>query len=103
MERKDFLRIIYEKHPNKDRIRTRTRVVDVADEIDGVKVVLQDGSCERGDILLGCDGVHSAVRELMWRNANLSVPDHISAREKTCEHRRYSMTSLEVLIYSQHS
>lgn len=88
MERKDFLRIIYENHPNKTRIKTNKRVVDVMDEIDGVRVVLQDGSCEQGDILLGCDGVHSAVRELMWRNANDSTPGYISAREKTCENQQ---------------
>ncbi|RYP77149.1 hypothetical protein DL769_003494 [Monosporascus sp. CRB-8-3] len=85
MERKDFLRIIYEQHPDKRKIKEGKRVVDVDDREDGVTVKLSDGSVEEGDILIGCDGVHSTVRELMWRNANTSIPNMITAREKTSQ------------------
>lgn len=51
----------------------------------GVKVVMSDGSIEEGDIVLGCDGVHSTVRELMWQNANQTIPDFIKTQEKKCE------------------
>lgn len=64
---------------------TGKRVVDVTEDEEGVKVILQDGTCEEGDILLGCDGVHSTVRELMWSKANASIPNYIPAAEKTCE------------------
>ena len=84
IERRKFLRIVYEQLPQKSQILSNKRVVDVFDNEDGVRVELQDGTFEEGDILVGCDGVHSAVRELMWRNANKDIPDHISAREKRC-------------------
>lgn len=85
MERRNFLRIVHEQLPDKSKILTGKRVVDVIDKDEGVRVELQDGTIEEGDILIGCDGVHSSVRELMWREANASIPGHISAREKRCK------------------
>lgn len=84
MERRDFLRIVHERIPDKSFIRTGKRVVDVIDNDDGVIVKLHDGTQEEGDMLIGCDGVHSIVRELMWRDANLAKSDYITAREKRC-------------------
>ncbi|EFQ99799.1 FAD binding domain-containing protein [Nannizzia gypsea CBS 118893] len=83
MERRNFLQIVYDQLPDKSKILTKRRVVDVVDNEDGVMVKLADGTTEHGDILIGCDGVHSTVRELMWRNANSSIPNHITAQEKT--------------------
>lgn len=83
MERRDFLRIIYENHPDPSCIKEGKRVVDVVDTDEGVSVKLDDGTVEEGDLLVGCDGVHSTVRELMWRNANASIPGFVTAREKT--------------------
>lgn len=85
MERRDFLRILYEQHPDQSRILQGRRVIDVVDTDDSISVELHDGTVEEGDMLIGCDGVHSTVRELMWRNANASLPDFITAREKTCK------------------
>ena len=85
MERRNFLRIVYDQLPDKSKIVTGKRVTGMTDHEDGVRVELQDGTFEDGDILIGCDGVHSSVRELMWREANSKIPDHISAKEKRCE------------------
>lgn len=85
MERRNFLRIVHEQIPDKSFIKTGKRVVDVIDNEDGVIVKLHDGTQEEGDMLIGCDGVHSMVRELMWRDANLAQPDLITAGEKRCE------------------
>jgi len=49
----------------------------VIEDRDGVEVVLDDGTVERGDMVLGCDGVRSQVREKMWELA--------SQRKKTIE------------------
>ncbi len=84
-ERRRFLEIIYNQLPDKSYIKTGKRVCDVIDREDGVTVYLTDGSVEEGDILIGCDGVHSTVRELMWRDANEAIPDYITAMEKTCK------------------
>lgn len=70
MERRDFLRIVYEQHPDKSKIIEGKKVIDAVDTETGIPVKLDDSTVEEGDILIGCDGVHSTVRELMWRNAN---------------------------------
>jgi FAD dependent monooxygenase len=85
MERRHFLQIVYDQLPDKSKILTGKRVVDVVDNDEGVRVELQDGTFEEGDILIGCDGVHSSVRESMWKAANATIPDHISAKEKRCK------------------
>jgi FAD dependent monooxygenase len=100
MERRNFLRIVHEQLPDKTKILTGKRVVDVVDNDDGVLVKLQDGTCEEGDILIGCDGVHSSVRELMWRNANASMPNHISAQEKRCELQPYCIRECMLTVES---
>lgn len=63
-------------------------MVDVADNEDGVVVRLDDGTTEEGDILIGCDGVHRTVGELMCRNMNASIPNYIAADEKRCKRIR---------------
>lgn len=37
---------------------------------DQVEVQLADGTTEKGDMVIACDGVHSLIRESMWDNAN---------------------------------
>jgi FAD-dependent urate hydroxylase len=48
-----------------DRIQCRTRAVSVIQTDDGVRVGLQDGSSVTGDLLIGADGLHSAIREVV--------------------------------------
>lgn len=40
------------------------RLVSITDQDDGVKVTFSDGTVDTADLLLGCDGIHSAVRRL---------------------------------------
>jgi 2-polyprenyl-6-methoxyphenol hydroxylase-like FAD-dependent oxidoreductase len=85
LERREFLRLLYENLPNKSAIRFNQKVLSVEDDHEGVTVHLGNGEKLHADMVIGCDGVHSAVREAMWRNANASIPGYISAREKKCE------------------
>jgi salicylate hydroxylase len=61
--------------------RFGARAIAVSQDTDGVELLLQDGSTVRGDVLVGCDGIHSVVRQhlrgqeekhfanlLMWRS-----------------------------------
>jgi len=48
-----------------DRIQCRARAVSVSQKDDGVRVGLQDGSSVTGDLLIGADGLHSVVREVV--------------------------------------
>ena len=58
---------------------------NVADDENEVHVELEDGSVESGDIVVGCDGVHSTVREAMWAIANKTIPNFINDKEKQSE------------------
>lgn len=54
---------------------------------DGVRVFLKDGSFEDGDMVVGCDGVSSTVRQIMWDKANAAAPNTIGSAEKRCKTR----------------
>ena len=80
------------------------RVTDILNHDNGVRVFFDTGACE-GDIVIGCDGVHSAVREIMWRNANESSTRLISATEKRSKYFLHAVTcycSLEIALTSSY-
>ena len=55
---------------------------DVIEDANGVEVRLSNGKVERGDLVLGCDGVYSPVRTIMWDHANRATPGLITTQEK---------------------
>ena len=48
-----------------DRIRFNARVVNVVSADDGVRVEFEDGSTAEGDLLIGADGLHSKLRDIV--------------------------------------
>lgn len=50
-----------EKHSN-IRLVCGKKTVDIAEDEDGVSITFEDGESARGDILIGCDGIHSVTR-----------------------------------------
>ncbi len=48
-----------------DRIRCKARAVAVVTKPNGVRVEFEDGSSAEGDLLVGADGLHSMVREIV--------------------------------------
>ncbi|KAI4174384.1 MAG: hypothetical protein LQ343_002319 [Gyalolechia ehrenbergii] len=90
VERRAFLQAIFECFPDKSVIKTHRRVIDIIESEDGIKVVLADGTEEYGDIVVGCDGVNSIVRQAMWANAEKTVPGHITLKEKRTLQTTYS-------------
>jgi 2-polyprenyl-6-methoxyphenol hydroxylase-like FAD-dependent oxidoreductase len=84
LERKEFISCLYEELPNKDFIKIGNGVTAITETADSVRVLLKDGSVEEGDIVVGCDGVNSSVRQIMWDNANAAVPNTITSEEKRC-------------------
>ncbi len=85
LERREFLQILYDQLPDRTPIRMGCTVKNVKHTIEGVAVELSDGTLETGDVLLGCDGVHSLVRSAMWDHASSTAAGLITVKEKTCE------------------
>jgi FAD-dependent urate hydroxylase len=48
-----------------DRIRCNSRAVRVMNDANGVRVDFEDGSSADGDVLIGADGLHSVVRDVV--------------------------------------
>jgi FAD-dependent urate hydroxylase len=48
-----------------DRIHCDSRAVRVMNDGDGVRVDFEDGSSADGDVLIGADGLHSVVRDVV--------------------------------------
>lgn len=74
------LQVLYDNIKDKSKVMVNKRVqrVDMTD--NGVTVLAQDGSIYKGDILVGADGIHSAVRGEMWRIADELSPGWISPK-----------------------
>ncbi|NIH77506.1 FAD-dependent oxidoreductase [Amycolatopsis viridis] len=64
--RGDLESALYEAARDAVTIRFGTAVRSVAQDRDGVDVTLSDGTTERAELLVGADGVHSGVRELVF-------------------------------------
>ncbi|RYO85815.1 hypothetical protein DL766_003771 [Monosporascus sp. MC13-8B] len=82
LERCRFLQILYDALPDKSFIKTGTAVEDVKQFADGVEVKLSNGTVETGDMVIGCDGVHSLARHIMWDHATKTSPGLIQVKEK---------------------
>ncbi|MFZ1164696.1 FAD-dependent oxidoreductase [Mycobacterium sp.] len=48
-----------------DRVRCNSRVERVVHTRDGVRIDFEDGSSADGDVLIGADGLHSVVRDVV--------------------------------------
>ncbi|PGH28923.1 hypothetical protein GX50_08329 [[Emmonsia] crescens] len=79
-ERQRALKIFY-SHLDKSKVLTGKAVRDVELLHDGVTVTTEDGSVYSGDILVGCDGIHSKVRREMVRLADEASPGYFPSRE----------------------
>jgi FAD-dependent urate hydroxylase len=56
-----------------DRIRCNSRAVRVVNDGNGVRVDFEDGSSADGDVLIGADGLHSVVRDVVGAPAAKST------------------------------
>ncbi|KAJ3503677.1 hypothetical protein NLJ89_g8326 [Agrocybe chaxingu] len=72
IDRQMLLQVLFDKLKFKDRVLTKKRVTRVDMAEGQVNVHTADGSVYSGDVVVGADGVHSAIREEMWRNAKES-------------------------------
>lgn len=79
MERKFWLSCIHNQIQDKSRIRPRTGVASFIETDDGVEVTTEDGEVIKGDMIIGADGIHSSIRNLMA--THISSTDAAAAQE----------------------
>ncbi len=66
LKRADLYQALYDEAVARDIvIKHGKRLVSAKPTADGVRAVFEDGSGATGDVLIGADGVHSAVRKLI--------------------------------------
>lgn len=85
LNRQSLLQILYQSVPNKDKILVSKRVSRVDCRQDGVVVQCKDGTSYEGSVVVGADGVHSMVRQEMWRHMELESPGAVTEEEKHSE------------------
>ncbi|EXK33707.1 hypothetical protein FOMG_10958 [Fusarium oxysporum f. sp. melonis 26406] len=68
----------------------QARVEDIIEDNSSARVVLADGREFVGDVVVGSDGVHSKVREIMWDKANALRPGMITVDEKRAMVTQYN-------------
>lgn len=61
---------MYDNLQDKSKVTLQKRILKVDHSEEGIMVTCTDGTTTRGDVLIGCDGVHSVVRHEMWRLAH---------------------------------
>ncbi|SDL21083.1 2-polyprenyl-6-methoxyphenol hydroxylase [Glycomyces sambucus] len=72
--RGDLEAVLFEAVRDTAEFRFGTTATAIEQDRDGVTAVLSDGSTERADLLIGADGLHSAVRALAFG----PEPDHLT-------------------------
>ncbi|KAI1017868.1 hypothetical protein LB504_003974 [Fusarium proliferatum] len=75
-------KVLYELLPDKSQVYEKARVKQIMEENSVARVILADGREFVGDVVVGSDGVHSKVREIMWDKANALYPGVITVDEK---------------------
>ena len=63
--RADLINLLAEAFGPGD-IELGRRLVDIEQDENGVTAYFQDGTSERGDLLVGADGIHSRIRERLF-------------------------------------
>lgn len=83
LDRQTVIQVLYDNISDKSKVLTKSRVTKVEIDDAGVTVETAGGNTYQGDILVGADGIHSTVREQMWKIANKISPGYIPATEPT--------------------
>ncbi|SCV54223.1 related to hydroxylase [Fusarium fujikuroi] len=83
IDRQMLLQVLYKNLKHKDRVLTKKRVTRVELVEGGVQAYTRDGSVYEGDIVVGADGIHSAVRDEMWRLGKEQSPGYFPEDENS--------------------
>lgn len=65
MQRQFLLQQLYGSISDKTKVKARTGLLSYTEDDEGITVVTDTEETIRGSILIGADGIHSAVRRMM--------------------------------------
>jgi 2-polyprenyl-6-methoxyphenol hydroxylase-like FAD-dependent oxidoreductase len=85
VDRPTLLKKLYENIRHKDKILLQKRLIRLEQGASGVRVITQDECSYDGDIVVGADGMNSAVRKHMHRLASISSPGYFATDEYSSE------------------
>ena len=90
-DRRMLIQILYDHIQQKDKILTSQRVVSIENHPWHVSVTTKTGEKFTGSLLVGADGIHSTVRQEMWKEAQKEDPEWFDANEEDgkFEQRRF--------------
>lgn len=75
LERRQLVDILYQNLVDKSRVYTSCGAVKVEYLEHGARVETQNGRVFNGSIVVGADGVHSRIRQEMWRIVDAETND----------------------------
>ncbi|KAF7562282.1 hypothetical protein G7046_g1870 [Stylonectria norvegica] len=81
-DRKWLLQVLYRQIQHKDRVMLQSQVHKIDYQESGVHVLTKDGRKYSGTMIIGADGIHSAVRQEMFRIAGEEQPGYFTAGEE---------------------
>ncbi|KAI9655144.1 MAG: hypothetical protein M1821_005627 [Bathelium mastoideum] len=82
IDRQMLVSALYQNLRHKDKVLVQKRLTQIEQMDDGVRAITQDGSTYIGDIIIGADGMHSCVREIMHIfGRSFSSPDYFGKDE----------------------
>ena len=87
INRQTLLKSLYNSVSRKERLLVGKRVSRVDCNQDRIVAQCKDGTSYEGAVIVGADGVHSMVRQEMWRHMNLKQPGMISDVERSSEYK----------------
>lgn len=91
LDRRLVLHVIFKHIQSKSKVLLNKRFASVDHTEKGVIVHCEDGSSYVGDILVGADGIYSAVRREMWKCADVIQPGLITEAERRCVSSEYQV------------
>lgn len=63
-----------------DCLHTGCHFESLEEEADGITARFADGRTARGDVLIGCDGIRSTVRRILWGEEQIRFTGYIAYR-----------------------
>ncbi|KAK0662145.1 hypothetical protein QBC41DRAFT_235292 [Cercophora samala] len=83
-ERQVLLQALVDNIKDQSKLLTGRNIVEVRHDLEtGVTVVCENGEEYEGDVLVGCDGVNSRVRERMWELAEPEMPGVVKGERES--------------------